>query len=270
MNTYARLSEIRSLVDGLGVATDYDDVYLRLAEAASREMDDRTHRHFYSEVKTLYLDGDGTRTLHMPPGVDIISIDTLKVDDTDDGTYEITLTDGDDYRLLPLHATPKYQIELLTRGGQLGRWPARQSSVEITGKFGYSEETETTGLTGTVADDSTEELTASDTTGGIIERGDTLFVEDEQMYVTATDEQTTLTVQRGVNGTTAVAHTDAPILLRTYPARIREAVASRVIDKRWKNNTGDIFGEPGKGVRVEYADFMTVIREFRVLDGLVV
>lgn len=264
MNNYCRLSHVKRRVEGLG-STDYDEQYVDLIDDVSRVFQGDTKRQFHSTVETVYLDGDGSRLLILPHGRLLISVDSLKVDDDDDGTYDITLVDGTDYRLVPTDQDQKYGIELLTQGTQIHHWPRYQSSVELTGKFGWSEESDDTGLTGTVADATTETLTASADPSSDVERADTLLVGDEQMEVTAAVSNTAISVKRGINGTTATSHSGEAIKVRRFPRDVEQAVARRVIADRWDNNTGDILGEVGKGFSVSYAKYRNVVDRYRMV-----
>lgn len=266
MNNYCRLRHVkrRVLQDNPQDAT-YDEEYLDLIEDASRVFQGDTHRQFHSTVETIYLDGDGTRTLLLPNGRLLISVSSLKLDDGDDGTYETTLVEGTDYRLIPTHEDQKYGVELLTQGTQIHHWPAAQSSIELTGTFGWSEETEATGLSGTVADATTTTLTADANAGGILEAGDTILVEDEQMEVTETPTQTSVAVTRGINGTTAAAHTSKAILLRRFPRDVEQAIARRVVADRWDNNQGMVLGEPGRGFKIDYAKYRRVVDKYALV-----
>lgn len=272
MNNYARLSEVKRLSSGLN-STELDAVYLDAIEAASREFELRCHRHFYSKTATRYFDGNGKRNLRLTDESallsDLLSITSLTVDDDDDGTYELTMVDGTDYRLWPLNESPKTRIDLLTRGTQLSVWPKGQSTVKLVGKFGYSEDTESSGLTGTVATTNGTTLTASDSATGVIEKGDTILIGTEQMYVSAV-EGTAITVTRGVNGTTAATHSAVAINIRRYPKDIEDIIAKRVAGHRIGINQLTPLGESTWQAGSEFAEYMAVVKRYAYAGGLVV
>lgn len=262
MNLYCRLPHLQAEVGG---GSTLQDQYLRAIEAASREVDHYCNRRFYSEVATRYFDGNGRDTLRLSPvpgEADLLSVTALTVDENDDGTYETTLVAGTDYRLLPVNSMRKDAIQLLTRGTQLGTWPRGQDAVKVVGKWGYSEDTDSIGITGTVADTSTTTLTGSGSATGLVFPGDTLIIGSEQMYVSAV-AGTAITVTRGVNGTTAAAHAGAAIYVRRYPADIEEAVRIRVASGRWEANQGTYMlpdGDPGSFPR-----YRGLLAPFRLL-----
>jgi hypothetical protein len=75
----------------------------------------------------------------------------------------------------------------------------------------------------------------------------TIRIDDEQMYVTATTDATTdsITVERGVNGTTAASHdTLAPISRYVYDSSVH-TLALRLAEKRWKARDAGADGNDG-------------------------
>jgi len=259
VNSYARLGHTRTAIAGAGATSTDDATILRWQLAASREIEKHlAGRHFYTKTATMYFDGDGP-ILYLPPPLDLLEITTLKVDADGDGVYETTVTD---YWLIPTNGTPKSCIELKS-----GSFPSLRNAVEIVGKWGYSDESEVTGLTGTVADGTSTTLTASADATDLIYAGDTLLIEDEQIYVTEVNAAT-LTVTRGVNGTTATAHAAVAISVRTYPQDIMTACVVRAADLFRGAHTGfsgqvsgGEFG--GFSSNTAYAQFMGLIRNYK-------
>lgn len=268
MNGYARLGDVKDDVTGLSAAVTAgtDESYLRDIADASRAFDnDCNGRHFYADQATRYFRGDGTRTLYLPH--DLISVTTLAVDTNGDGTADLTLVEGTDFWLRPEAAgergNPYWQVDLIPWGTQLAYWPSTEHAIAITGLWGWSYEKEDTGLTATVADASGTTVTTSAAASSLVYPGDTIVIEDEQLYVSAVNG-TTVTVQRGINGTTAAAHSAKTLYVRRYPRDIEGAIKRRVIDKRWKSRTGMPLGEPGKGFDVTYAAYMDVVKSYRL------
>lgn len=267
MNLYARLGEVKADVTGLSaaVAAGTDASYLRDIEDASRAFDaDCLGRHFYAYKGTRYFRGDGGRTLLLP--FDLISVSTLTVDTDGDGDADLTLVEGTDFWLRPEAAAargnPFWEVELIPWGTQLSSWPKSERAVAITGLWGWSYELEDTGLTGTVATTTGTTVTANASAASLIYPGDVIAIEDEQMYVSAV-VTISLTVERGVNGTTAAAHSAKAISVRRYPRDIEGAIKRRVIAKRWENRTGMPLGEPGRGFDITYAAYMDVVKTYR-------
>ena len=265
MNLYVRLPHLQADVAGAGGVSALQAQHLRAIDEASREVERYCNRRFYSEIATRYFDGNGKTDLWLSPipgEADLISVSALTVDDDDDGTYELTLVEDTDYRLMPANSTPKTHLQLLTRGTQLSYWPRGQASIKVVGTWGWSEETEDSGLTGTVATTTGTTLTASASAATLVYPGDTIIVESEQMYVSAV-VTTAITVVRGINGTTAAAHSAKSILIRRYPTDIEEAVRIRVGASRWESNQGMFEGTtPPPG---SYGRYRGLLDPFRLL-----
>jgi hypothetical protein len=268
MNGYARLGDIKADVTGLSaaVAAGSDASYLRDIDDASRAFDaDCNGRHFYAYKATRYFRGDGRATLYLPH--DLISVATLTVDTDGDGDADLTLVEDTDFWLRPEAASergnPYWQIDLIPWGTQLSGWPKAERAIAITGLWGWSYELENTGLTATVATtDGTTVTAASSTAASLVYPGDTIVLDDEQMYVSAV-VTASITVQRGINGTTGAAHSAKTLYIRRYPRDIEGAIKRRVIAKRWENRSGMPLGEPGKGFDVSYAAYMDVVKTYR-------
>lgn len=224
--TYASVTDLKAL---LGVTDTTDDtVFRRQLELASRAIDRYCNRHFYVRTETRYpTDVRGTR-LNLDD--DLLTVTTLKFDEDQDRTYEYTLTETD-YALWPYSEFPKRRIELDTRLGNYIYWPGGIKPIEIAGTWGYGDgrraspwdeiqPSGTTTITGTVATAAGTTLTVTSTLPFSV--GQTLLLESEQMYVTAKGVLS-LTVVRGINGTTAAAHDTAAVSLAAYPEEVEQA-----------------------------------------------
>ena len=187
---------------------------------------------------------------------DLLSISALTVDTGGDGTYEVTMVADDDYHLWP--DSPPYRRIDLNLNGQLIGWPQIRRGVKVVGTWGYSAETEATGLTGTLDSTTDTTLTASADATLLIEAGDTLITESEQLYVSQVAD-TVVTVQRAINGTTAAAHAATALYVRRYPRDIEKAVKLRVLMSRWDMVTGIPASEES---RVKYAEYMSLLKPF--------
>lgn len=245
MNLYAQLAAVKSDMKVSG--SSGDTALLRLLGSISRAVDDVSHRRFYSEVATKYLDGNGRKQLWLGENNDLISVTSLQVDKDGDGVYETTLAANTDYWLWPDNETPKLRIDLNPQGTLLSLFPIGRKRVKIAGLFGYSNDTE---LVTTVNDegggaDATETAITLATGGGaLLSVGETIVVESEQMYISAivTD---TLTVVRAINGTTGAAHTNGTnVSRRRYPEPVEQAVSMQAVRFLRENQTGNS-GEDG-------------------------
>lgn len=214
-NAYVSLTTFK----GSGVlnisGTAEDTRLFQLLEAASRQIDSFTRRHFYSVTATKHLSGNGMRWLLLPH--DLIVVTSLKEDTNRDGTHETTWATTD-YVLWPHGANPTggldvarpftaIEVDQRSTGAQDVFLPGQQM-YELAARWGYWERTEDVGTdvdegsgvtaaaTTIVVDDATQ-----------LNTGDTLLIDAEQLYVIGRNTGTnTLTVRRGINGTTAATH----------------------------------------------------------------
>lgn len=187
---------------------------LAVLEGVSRAIDDYCDRHFFAITATRVFPGDGYSSMWIP---DLISATSVKLDEDEDGTFETTLTTAS-YRLVrPGHydadGTPKTKIELRPNGA-VGTFQATPRLLEIAGIWGYTNATVIPAATLTENLDTSE--VGVDVSGGtLFEIGQTILIDSEQMYVSGIATNT-LTVTRGVNGTTAAAHTDTDQIIQRY------------------------------------------------------
>ena len=185
---------------------------------------------------------------------------------------------ADDYRLYPLNAEPgqpwgRPYTRLLVNpdSSAKSRFPQGSATVEIAGKWGFQE---VTADSGTVTKDNSP-IGPSDTrlmvkaaiagnAGAVtVSAGHTLAIGEEQLYVTGQSGQmeAELTVQRGVNGTTAASHdAGAAVAVYRYPTAVAEACL-QLASQLWQDRgytpiaagggrTG-VGGGPGRGLAVE-------------------
>lgn len=288
MNGYARVSHVAGDIAGTGGQTSLIPVYLRAIEEVSREFDREARRPFYTTEATRYFGAAGecatgscpcnedpfwhelrgrSRDSRLFLGFDLLAVSSLTADQDGDGTYETTLVADTDYWLWPANETPYRALEL-NRRGQLASWPSGRRRVKVTGTWGYSNETEDT--LQTVADNplliGATTLTVQSTAD--IDPGETLVIEDEQIYVVSVNDPTTLTVARGINSTTAAQHAQSTVVYRRrYPRDIEECVKARVVGRRWDAQSGytgsvELLGDPMAGRqsqgRATYAQFRRV------------
>lgn len=111
--------------------------------------------------------------------------------------------------------------------------------VSITGPWTYPYTTVAAGALESALDDSAETVTF--VSASAYSAGQTLLIDDEQLYVIATDS-TTLTVERGAHGTTAASHLDeAPIRTYRYDRSVVNATYL-VAQRRWKQRDAGVNG----------------------------
>lgn len=144
-NGYVTLSEFQEhlMANGGGDFTEEDMFNMeRAIEAASRAIDKEMDTNFYGASETRHYTAEFDDLLFLPD--DLISITTLKTDEDDDGTYEVTWTTSD-YYLEPRNARvkandrdnrPYRQIRINQNGDYF--FPTNPYGVQIIGSFGYT------------------------------------------------------------------------------------------------------------------------------------
>ena len=152
----------------------------------------------------------------------LISVDSVTAYKATDRAESETLTEGynNDYWLLPYNDSPKVEIELNEDTAK--SFHAGQQTLAIAGVWGYfndlSPEKTTTG---TIATDTETAWGVNDASG--LSASQTILVGTEQMYITSISSNT-LTVIRGVNGTTASTHTaSTSVYTYDYPNLVAQA-----------------------------------------------
>jgi hypothetical protein len=210
MNSYATTSQLSEMLGG-GDA----DALLLAVESASREVESpgMANRVFYTRVESRWFDVESsTRPVWID---DLIAVDSVEIDGQE--------VDLDDLEFLPRNQTPFYQLTVMPQAHIT--IPCGQRVVKIDGTWGYGDGygnvKRRDGVTATVADSSTTAVTLSGTPKCVCP-GHTLFLGDEQLYVTARTG-VNVTAMRGVNGTTPTAHTAAPVYFAVYPADVTRA-----------------------------------------------
>jgi hypothetical protein len=234
MNCYASIGDLKT---ALSVTSTTDDVVMRkIAEAASRMIDKYCGRTFYVESRTWYFDGAGAR-LWVP---DLLTVTTLKTDEDGDATYENTF-ETTDYILYPLNTYPKTYIEISNDGDYGGFGGGVKKAVQIAGVWGYGDGISATpyivDTTLTAAISSTSATTCTVTAVTNLSPGQTILIDSEQMFIYSISTLT-LTVERGVNGTTAATHSNgASLYIYQYPYDVWQAclaLASAIYQNRNK------------------------------------
>ena len=234
LNLYIDVDVFRKHFAG-SATLDTDDAagIERVIEAASRRVDEATRRHFYALTDTIVLHGNGCSEIAIP---DLLSATSIKLDEDGDRTFELMLAAVTDYYLLrhgyeDEDAPPATMLRLDGVNGQRLSFLARPRLIQIIGRWGFTEATESVGTAAEALDAGETGLDVAD--GTLYSVGQTINIDDEDMYVSAIATNT-LTVTRGVNGTTDVAHlTAAPIVRYVYLSQVREA-ALILAGRMWK------------------------------------
>ena len=141
-------------------------------------------------------------------------------DDTDRGASTV-LTEGstNDFFLMPYNVSPKTIFKL--NEDTSNTLDAGQQTLAILGEWGYT--SDTLSVTTSDAIGSTTATSVSVTSASDLGPAQTVLVDSEQLYITAISGNT-LTVERGVNGTTAATHSGGAALTRyDYPELVVQA-----------------------------------------------
>lgn len=247
MNNYLRLPDLKRVLNNEAANTAEHSRLLAGIEGISRAIDDHCGVQFYNQTATRYPPpsarycdaNEWGRELLLPWPV--VSLSEVKVDDDGDDTFELTLAASADYFLEAEGANsrgePYWRLRLNSNGTQITRWPRDRRRVRLTGVFGWPLKQLATGLTGTLTTTSDTTITTSAAADSLIYPGDTILMGSEQMDVTAVSS-TTVTVERGINGTTAATYSAVAITVLTYPAAIQQAARAWATRMTWDEASG--------------------------------
>lgn len=219
----------------VGTADTADNTKIDLIlQEVTRWIDEYVGRTFRTYTATLYFTANSGDLLLLDR--DLISITSIKTDEDGDRTWERTWATTD-YDLEPYNATTDekpYTAIRITPQGNLAFPAGMRKGVEIAGKWGFNEATSSAGTLGAAI--STTTATSVTMTGGhTVKPLHTIVVDSEQLFVTEVSSNT-LTVKRGVNGTTAATHSNSASVSRyDYPDVISGACyiqAARILKRK--------------------------------------
>ncbi len=247
MSLYATLADVKAEL--LAENTTGDSIVLRDIRSFSRRIDrmfmQRGSNFFVPQIatKSILVDGlninswNRTLSLRTPDGV-IAPILTLSAAAI--GSQALTI--GTNVQLYPTNPSPYTALQLI--GGQFNSWYDWCSSawgtryVTVTGTWGYNVDyaaawLEVDTLAAAIVSTTATTLTVANVDGANpygesprISAGNVLQIGSEWMDVISTDITTnTVTVIRGVNGSTAATHLiSAPVSVYMVDENIRRAV----------------------------------------------
>ena len=246
-HTYATADDLRDYLAGTSYSSGWTSdaaSIRRILEASSRRIDDYCGGGtFGPQTQTRYFD-IGFGTLQNSPQYQtttgtadvamgnstagvipldnwIISPTTVTAYGATDRATSETLTEGynNDFFLMPYNSTPKTILKLnedTTKGFDSG-----QQTLSIVGSWGYT--ADTVSVTTSDAIGSTTATSASVTSAANLGPAQTILIDSEQLYITSISGNT-LTVERGVNGSTAATHSGGASLYRyDYPELVVQA-----------------------------------------------
>ena len=224
---YGDLKKLKddSLLKDPAGGTGDDDELFQLLLSVSDWIDSYCNRHFYPRQQTLEFNGDGSAKLLIP---DLVAIDSLKEDTTDDQTFDTTWA-ATDYWLTPYNAEPTehwgrpYTAIQVRQSGTKSGFAKGEKHFQVTGRWGYREKKEDSGTDLNDPSMTTTKTTIAADDGTQFEIGQTIMIGTEQMLVTGISANN-LTCTRALNGTTAAAHADnADIFILRWPLSVERA-----------------------------------------------
>ncbi|MCY4557983.1 MAG: hypothetical protein OXF79_16780 [Chloroflexi bacterium] len=251
-NTYGDLTTLKSSAFLNTPDDGHDERLLGMLETASRWIDGYCDRHFFVSEGERRFDGTGQVSLAV---TDLASAAEVRV--RQGSTSRWVGWNSGDWLAYPLNAAPMepdgrpYTRIVATAGGR--RFPLSRGGVIVAGAWGYGDVREDTGLQVSGAEVAAGDAEAPVTSSGggpsvVLSAGHTVRVGDEQMHVTgaADDGQggTTLTVQRGVNGTMPATHAVGSVVsVYRYPSAVTEACLQQAAIW-WRERVGSPFSLP--------------------------
>ena len=247
-HTYSSADDLRDYIAGTSYSSNWTSdsaIISRILEASSRRIDNYVGMYSFGPVtETRYFDiGSGslrhTRqnivngtqnsvigtsshyTNILPLDKWLISATTVTSYKATDRSASETLTAGydNDYWLLPYNDSPKVEIQLNEDTAK--SFHAGQQTLAITGVWGYANDTSPQKTTAD-AISSTTATSVSVASSSSLGAAQTILVDSEQLYITSISGNT-LTVERGVNGTTAATHSGgASVYVYDYPPLVSQ------------------------------------------------
>lgn len=137
-NGYATLAELKRFVEVPSATTTHDDDLNRAVETASRMIDNYCGRFFYDSgaATAKKFKARHPYTLDVPDFSTTTGL-VVKVDTTDNGTFDTTLTSSD-YQVEPFAPDDGKPYERITRLDF--SWPllGRRPRIEVTARWGWN------------------------------------------------------------------------------------------------------------------------------------
>lgn len=209
---YTTLTDLRASSAGQIDTTKLTDDKLLLAQirTASQEMDELSRRWYFPLIDTREYDTPTDVLGDLKFDSDLLEITTLT--NGDGATIASTK-----YKLYPLNYSPKFIVRPLPSQGtpwQLSTSGDRYGAISIAGVWGYHRDYSNawSSLTTLAAAITTTAATSTTVPTGFAEAGQLIKIDSEYLYVSYVSigqTNDTLTLVRGVNGSTAATHLSA-------------------------------------------------------------
>jgi hypothetical protein len=239
LNGYASLPDFKAYGIANDVIDEADDAIIeKLITSASRYIDNKTGRKFYPRVETRYYDAVRDPILRLDE-------DLLEVIGLTNG--EGTAIAAASYNLLPLNEYPKYAVHLIPSSNiywMLDSNSNYEGVIDLEGFWGYHEFygdawKEISAVDEVLNVDATVTAFTLDSNADLLESGGQLLRIDDEIMRYEGKSLTEITVERGVNGSTAAIHLDdAPVYLWTIQEDIMNCCWD-IVNGIYKRRTGE-------------------------------
>lgn len=287
-HTYASVDDLRDYLAGTSYSSNWSSdsaIMSRIVEASSQRIDNymgmesfgprtetrhydigsgalrRSNQNIRNNTGNTVIGTSSVLTNAVPLDAWLISATTVTSYKATDRAENEVLTSGynNDYWLLPYNSSPKVEIELNEDTAK--SFHAGQQTLSILGSWGYSDDLsieKTT--TGTIATETETAWGVNDASG--LSPSQTILVGTEQMYITGISSNT-LTVERGVNGTTATTHdAGTSVYVYEYPTLVVQACLdlSKVYFRDRDLGVTQTIGTPEMGVTRSNREAINVLK----------
>ena len=235
-HSYANIDDLRDYLAGTTYSSGWTSdatILRRIVESASSRIDNHVGmQSFGPRTETHHFD-IGSGTLRDTPQPLVVSYSPVLIGQKDfylsaipldswlvsitsvtsykqtDRSSSETLTEGynNDYWLEPYNSTPKTRLKLNEDSDK--SFHAGQQTLAVAATWGYADDTVNETTADAIASTTTTSVSVSSASSlGIAQ---TILIDSEQLYITGISGNT-LTVERGVNGTTAATHSGGATL----------------------------------------------------------
>jgi len=257
MHVYACLAEFKDFMREQGstsLGSNQDATMLSVLESASRRIDEFCQRSLYGtgfgpRVGTNKYDSSGGNCLWLNDDLITTTKVTVRTSTTDAGTDIVADTDYFLQTGSGSYGDPPYRrLVIHDAATTLAGFGSGFRTIDVVGTWSYPYVLRALVPTTAEALDATEQVIDVSTQAGI-SPGMTLLLDSEQVYVTATTDaaQDTITVDRGVNGTTAATHLTSLAISRIIYTAPAVDACNRVALRRWRSRDAGADGMDGGG-----------------------
>lgn len=269
LNAYTTVAEMLTLIRSNSTDAPDDDEIARLIEECSGAVNDATNRQFYPSVEVNYYN---------------TPVDSQAILELDEDFVEVTsIVNGDgsvlsstDYKLYPLNAYPKRQVVLNPTTGKA--WVTASGNpdgaISVTGIQAFHDRYNLAWrnrATLTAPIDNAVLTAAVSSTSGLY-AGNTVKIGTEFMRVGAASGTTLTFDERGINGSTAAAHSTNDVVyqwqVHNTVIRCAKLLVKHFYDQRFGEGVGGAATITGAGIVITPSGFPVAVQEMLMNAGL--